>query len=884
MIWRSVSPASASGDSMQTAKILVATGDYDVLQRIRGAFASENVTIQPTYSHLDAIYLLNIHHFDGAFIDSAMSDRRTGEPTYAVFNRVAQDIPRVIYMAQSAMLNQGPAKPVNGTLTVATLDDRSLQRAVRYIMRRDSGSLATGGIGDSTALETEAHWTPEEVQTFLRLTQSLTQVLELSEVLNRVVTAARDLTNAEAGMILLPDGDNDQLYLRARVGMDINIAQNFRVKTEDNLAGYVYRHGEPALVGHSGPQKVKTEYFVKSLLYVPIMLNGKPIGVLGVNNKQRDDTFTERHQALLLNMAAFAAIGIENARVHGQSVKRARELKLLVDASERMNETLALDSTLRTVCDQIVTVLNVHDAMLLEWDAQRSSLRLVSRRRQLIWRAGQEPTLRLREYDQIRQVTEKSRLVLVRLTDPSEESELLRNSGAGSMLILPVSSSGQMVGVLLAYAVNENALNMAHVSDEIHKSIRTLALKVVSELSKGRERSGTVITRTMDEINSLIGSDWCDLGIGHDGDKLTIQASVGMATWMQSRALTLELSAGDPVRDAVTAQNLLNAHRSGPDVPETLRRLMDYATTNMLLGLPLMQRGTVSGLMLVGDSEHDHFFSPREVDLARAFVHHAASSLDNARLYHDLQDSLQELKATQSRLIKAERLSAMGELSAAVAHQINNPLAAILSNSQLLLEAASQESPQFEVLDSIVRSTKRASAVVRRLLGAVRSSPADRYDDVDVTSTITETLALVRPHIYRAGVRLIEHLPDRPLPMVYAVPGELEDVWLNLMLNAADALAGSSGGEIGLAAEASGERGAIVVTVWDNGPGIPESIRTQIFEPFFTTKPRGEGTGLGLHIAKQVIDRVGGTIRVESVVGSGTQFIVTLPVRNGEAM
>jgi signal transduction histidine kinase len=181
-----------------------------------------------------------------------------------------------------------------------------------------------------------------------------------------------------------------------------------------------------------------------------------------------------------------------------------------------------------------------------------------------------------------------------------------------------------------------------------------------------------------------------------------------------------------------------------------------------------------------------------------------------------------------------------------------------------------------------VRSTKRASAVVRRLLAAVRSSPDDRYENVDVHWTITETLALVRPHIYRAGIRLVEHLPDKPMPMVYAVPGELEDVWLNLLLNAADALAGSSGGEIGLAAECPHDN-SIMVTVWDNGPGVPENIRAQIFEPFFTTKPKGEGTGLGLHIARQVIDRVGGTIRVESTVGSGTHFVVTLPARNGEA-
>ncbi|MBZ0275708.1 MAG: HAMP domain-containing histidine kinase, partial [Anaerolineae bacterium] len=117
---------------------------------------------------------------------------------------------------------------------------------------------------------------------------------------------------------------------------------------------------------------------------------------------------------------------------------------------------------------------------------------------------------------------------------------------------------------------------------------------------------------------------------------------------------------------------------------------------------------------------------------------------------------------------------------------------------------------------------------------------------------------------------------------VWAVPGQLDDIWLNLLLNAHDALMGQAGGKIGI--EVSPQvTNAIEVVVWDNGPGIPEAILGEIFKPFFTTKPVGQGTGLGLHICREVVERIGGTITVESVVGKGTRFLVRLPTKKGGA-
>jgi len=299
-------------------------------------------------------------------------------------------------------------------------------------------------------------WDVEEVQTLLALTRSLTEVLDLTEVLNRVVEAARELTGADEGMILLPDGDSDDLYLRARVGMDIREPRNFRIRTSDSTAGQVYQSGHPILIGARGPQKVKTEYFVNALLYVPILFEGQPIGVLGVNNRLKQDVFNSHHEALLLNLAAYAAIAIENARVHEQSVSRARELSALLETSQAINASLSLDYTLKTICQQIVLALGVHEVEVLEWDRERHALVPLARVYQTLWQSEQEPLLKFVDYPLFLSAFHENQSIAIRLdkTQALQENRYLRRACARAMMIIPIMAEEQTCGALFAFYAN----------------------------------------------------------------------------------------------------------------------------------------------------------------------------------------------------------------------------------------------------------------------------------------------------------------------------------------------------------------------------------------------------------------------------------------------
>jgi C4-dicarboxylate-specific signal transduction histidine kinase len=234
-------------------------------------------------------------------------------------------------------------------------------------------------------------------------------------------------------------------------------------------------------------------------------------------------------------------------------------------------------------------------------------------------------------------------------------------------------------------------------------------------------------------------------------------------------------------------------------------------------------------------------------------------------------------------VIQAAKLTAMGEMAATVAHQINNPLTTIKLDAELMLLKEDQESARYEPLSAIVRAADRSAEVVKRLLATARpGNPNAPAEPVDVAAIVEDVVALVKTYVERSRVTLDVRLPEEPLPSVWAAPGELDDVWLNLLLNAHDALSGRPDPVIGISVEHLAGDKYVNVEVWDNGPGIPERILNDIFRPFFTTKPEGEGTGLGLHICRQVIERVGGTISVESAPEEGTRFFVKLPTKRGE--
>ena len=241
-----------------------------------------------------------------------------------------------------------------------------------------------------------------------------------------------------------------------------------------------------------------------------------------------------------------------------------------------------------------------------------------------------------------------------------------------------------------------------------------------------------------------------------------------------------------------------------------------------------------------------------------------------------------ERRRLQEQLIHSERMSAIGQLIAGVAHDLNNPLASVVGFSDFLAEAGEVPPTLAEPLEVIRQEAERAATIVKNLLSFARTQAEGRKLQ-SLKPILESTLVLVKNQLMANHVEATLEV-EHGLPEVEASANQLKHVFLNLLNNANQAIASDApGGRIWISAKRAGDQVAVSVT--DSGPGIPEEMAGRIFEPFFTTKGEGEGTGLGLSICQGIVKEHGGRIILERKPGAGATFTVELPIgaRSGPA-
>jgi two-component system NtrC family sensor kinase len=246
---------------------------------------------------------------------------------------------------------------------------------------------------------------------------------------------------------------------------------------------------------------------------------------------------------------------------------------------------------------------------------------------------------------------------------------------------------------------------------------------------------------------------------------------------------------------------------------------------------------------------------------------------DSARTLEErVQARTKELMAIQMQMAQSEKLASLGRMSSGVAHEINNPLGGILTFAMLALEDARPDDPVRKNLEIIVKQTLRCRDIVKGLLEFSRK-PEAVAATADVHSVVQSTMSLLEQQAIFHNIHTVRDL-EVGLPPAHVDPGQLQQVVMNLVLNALDAMEGS--GVLTISTEALRDGKEIAINVIDTGKGIPPDIQPLVFEPFFTTKEVGQGTGLGLAIVHGIITRAGGSIELDSSE-KGTRFRIRLP-------
>ena len=264
---------------------------------------------------------------------------------------------------------------------------------------------------------------------------------------------------------------------------------------------------------------------------------------------------------------------------------------------------------------------------------------------------------------------------------------------------------------------------------------------------------------------------------------------------------------------------------------------------------------------------------PRPVEIS---THAVAGADGETALLLALISDISEERRMQQQLVQSGKLAAIGELAAGVAHEINNPLFAILGLTEFLLKEAEPGSKARQRLELIQETGLEIKEIVRALLDFARENAEERHE-VALDDVVRSTVDLVRRTNAHKGVELLDTYEDAGA-LVYASPNQLKQIFLNLIANARQAM--PNGGTVTVDVRTEG--GFAVATVCDDGPGIEADVLSRIFEPFFTTKRNTGGTGLGLSVSFGIAEAHGGALTAYSEVGRGAQFTLRLPLCDEE--
>jgi Amt family ammonium transporter len=467
-------------------------------------------------------------------------------------------------------------------------------------------------------------------------------------------------------------------------------------------------------------------------------------------------------------------------------------------------------------------------------------------------------------------------------------------SSSGGLRVSPEQERRGLDREVYALAAYPHLGNLRRELGEIREEVQR-----VRELSLLREIGQSMQTLDLDEILELIlqgvvkgiGFDRARLYLLDEGKKqLVCRLAVGIEK-DRLAALSLPYDQEDNIISRSISEGTPFIVEDAARDPRVNRDLIGFLGVKSLAAAPLLSRKKVLGGIAADNLVSEAGITGQKLQSLMVFANQAALALENALMYEELKGfneqlgervrkAAAELEATQKQLFQAEKLAALGKLSAGIAHEIRNPLTSIKILIHSLADPDASDAAREKDLKVIEAEIERVNKIIRQFLDFARPRPPS-LEPADARGLIAETLDLAGYEIESQGVEL-EREDENDLPPVAMDREQMKQVLLNLILNALQAM--PRGGKLTIqtalrdfAREGAAGR-AVEIRVKDTGGGIPAEIQNRIFEPFFSTKE--EGIGLGLSVAQRIVEEHGGRIRVESLEGQGTAFSVLLPLRN----
>ena len=384
------------------------------------------------------------------------------------------------------------------------------------------------------------------------------------------------------------------------------------------------------------------------------------------------------------------------------------------------------------------------------------------------------------------------------------------------------------------------------------------------------------VQRTLRQIIELFNIDTSALYLFEpDGVSLRRLSAVGHRSEFARTSPILKIPPEFLQQIKAVRATFLSAH--GLPLPPLARQMIVKEELQAAYIVPLWSKEKMVGALTVG-CRSAREFSTADSSLLIAVASQVAGAVERSLLYEETRQAYENLRRTQEQLLHSEKLAAVGQLISGVAHELNNPLTAILGYSQLLTSSGQVGPLALGYTEKLYKQAQRTHRIVQNLLSFARQHRPERVP-VQLNSILEDTLALRDYDLRMSQIRV--HLDLAPeLPYTAADPHQLQQVFLNLINNAVDAIL-ENGPDGDLWVRTSAKDQLLLIEFADSGPGVKDPSR--VFDPFYTTKPVGKGTGLGLSICYGIVSEHGGTIRVLNTPPRGASFRIELPLQKESA-
>lgn len=685
----------------------------------------------------------------------------------------------------------------------------------------------------------------------------LTHISDLENVLDRILSNIGRVVPHDAASIMLIEGG------AARIVRSTGFSERGLLSAEEarfdcervRHLHQVIATREPVIVtdmkGEAGWSNLPEMRWIRSHMTAPIRVRGEIVGFINAESASKG-AFSSTHARYLQVFADQAAVAIENGRLIVDSQRSIHELSALNRIQTSINSTLELDWVLQFAMREVQDLFGVEKCSLILLDEQTNQLFF-----QVALGTVPDQQVRFSVNQGIAGwVVRHGEPALVNDVQADARWYAQADSTTGfttrSILALPLKTRDKVVGVIelinkLRGTFSQKDLQLLDsISNSIAGAIENARL--FGELNKAYQemaRTQSLIIESRNTLRTLF--DGIEDSICIVGQDLRIHA-LNQAAGAQV-GLVPQRGVGKYCYEILDQSNQPCEHCPAA---ETFRT-----------GKPVQ----------VTQSRKERDGRPRQLEIRTYPLENPEGIVDRAI---EIIRDVTEMRQMEDTLVQSAKLSAVGELAAGVAHEINNPLTAVYGNAQMLLRGLDAADPRYQMAQLIERAGLRASQVVRNLLDFSRQEDYE-FSAIDLNSTIEDSLALVLHQLQRAQVQVAKSLQD-DLPLISASPSHLQTVWTNLLINARDAIGDQPEGRIQIATRLSEDGQSAEAMFTDNGPGIAEKDLTRIFEPFFTTKPRGRGSGLGLYVSYMIVAHHRGAMEVTSRVGEGTTFVVRLPI------